>query len=66
MAPAPPVKRPGSESDPSVTHTYDYKGTYMVSLLVDYAGTYSFAGPGGTGTESLGNYVDRPGQARLT
>ena len=49
---------PGSESDPSVTHTYDYKGTYIVSLLVDYTGTFSYAGPGGTGTESLGNYVE--------
>ena len=49
---------PGSEFDPSVTHTYDYKGTYIVSLLVDYTGTFSYAGAGGTGTESLGNYVE--------
>ena len=49
---------PGSEFDPSVTHTYDYKGTYIVSLLVDYTGTFSYAGPGGTGTESLGNYLE--------
>ena len=48
---------PGGESSPSVTHTYTYKGTYIVTLSVDYSGTYSYAGPGGSGTESLGNYV---------
>ncbi len=48
---------PGGESSPSVTHTYTYKGTYIVTLSIDYSGTYSYAGPGGSGTESLGNYV---------
>jgi PKD domain len=50
----------GSESNPSVTHTYHYKGTYIVSLSIEYAGTYSYAGPGGAGTESLGEYL-QPG-----
>jgi hypothetical protein len=50
----------GSESYPAVTHTYHYKGTYIVSLSIDYSGTFFYNGPGGTGTESLGNYV-QPG-----
>jgi PKD domain len=50
----------GSESSPSVTHTYHHKGTYTVSLSIDYSGTYSYSGPDGTGTENLGNYL-QPG-----
>jgi hypothetical protein len=53
---------PGSGPDPSVAHTYHYKGTYIVSLSIVYSGTFSYAGPGGTGTESLGNYV-QPGMS---
>ena len=47
---------PGTETNPSATHTFRYKGTYMVTLSIDYAGTYSFAGPGGAGTATLGQY----------
>ena len=46
----------GTETDPSVTHTFHDKGTYVVTLSIEYAGTYSYAGPGGTGTASLGEY----------
>jgi PKD repeat protein len=46
----------GTEAGPSVTHTYVDKGTYTVILGVEYAGSYTFAGPGGTGTASLGVY----------
>lgn len=50
----------GSESYPAVTHTYHYKGTFIVGLSIEYSGTFFYDGPGGTGTESLGNYV-QPG-----
>ncbi len=46
----------GAETNPSVTHTFHDKGTYVVTLSIDYAGTYSYAGPGGTGTATLGEY----------
>ncbi len=48
----------GSSGDPSVAHTYRFKGTYIVNLSVVYAGTYSYSGPGGTGTAALGQYVE--------
>jgi PKD domain len=48
---------PGGPDDPSVTHTYHFKGTYIVNLSIAYAGTYSYSGPGGTGTAALGQYV---------
>ncbi|MGO9660229.1 MAG: PKD domain-containing protein [Acidimicrobiales bacterium] len=50
----------GGEGEPSVTHTYLEKGTYPVSLAVEYAGRYSFAGPAGTGSSSLGDYEQPP------
>ena len=46
----------GGEGAPSVTHTYLEKGTYIVDLAVEYAGSYSFAGPAGAGSASLGSY----------
>ncbi len=48
--------RAGALAGPSVTHTYVAKGTYTVALAVEYAGSYSFAGPGGAGSASLGVY----------
>jgi PKD repeat protein len=48
--------RAGGQAFPSVAHTYVDKGTYTVSLAVEYAGSYSFAGPGGSGAASLGVY----------
>ena len=51
---------PGAEGEPSVTHTYVEKGTYSVSLAVEYAGSYTFAGPAGTGSSSLGVYWQLP------
>ncbi len=53
---------PGDETSPSVTHTYHYKGTYIVTLSIEYAGTFTYAGPGGTGTEGLGDY-EQPGRS---
>jgi PKD domain len=50
----------GDETSPSVTHTYHFKGTYIVTLSIEYAGTFSYAGPGGTGTVGLGGY-EQPG-----
>jgi hypothetical protein len=46
----------GSEGEPSVAHTYTEKGTYTVGLAVQYAGSYTFDGPAGTGSASLGTY----------
>jgi len=51
---------PGAEGEPSVTHTYVEKGTYSVSLAVEYAGSYTFVGPAGTGSSSLGVYWQPP------
>jgi PKD domain len=51
---------PGDETNPSVTHTYHYKGTYIVTLSIEYAGTFSYAGFGSIGTEALGDY-EQPG-----
>ncbi len=48
--------RAGAQAEPSVVHTYVGKGTYTVSLVVEYAGSYSFAGPAGAGSASLGVY----------
>ena len=47
----------GSPGSPSVTHTYHFKGTYIVNLSIAYTGTYFYSGPGGTGTAALGEYV---------
>jgi hypothetical protein len=47
----------GSPGDPSITHTYHFKGTYIVNLSIAYTGTYFYSGPGGTGTAALGEYV---------
>ncbi len=46
----------GGVAAPSVTHTYLEKGTYSVGVAVEYAGSYSFAGPAGAGSASLGSY----------
>jgi len=48
--------RAGDEDEPSVAHTYLEKGRYTVGLAVQYAGTYSFAGPAGAGSSPLGLY----------
>ncbi|HTW06898.1 MAG TPA: PKD domain-containing protein, partial [Acidimicrobiales bacterium] len=53
---------PGDEADPSATHTYHFKGTYIVTLAIEYAGTFTYAGPGGTGTDGLGDY-EQPGSS---
>lgn len=50
----------GGAGTPSVTHTYLEKGTYSVDLAVEYAGSYSFAGPAGAGSASLGSYWQPP------
>lgn len=50
----------GGPDNPSVTNTYHYKGTYTVTLSVEYAGAFSYAGFGVAGTESLGDY-EQPG-----
>ncbi len=47
---------PGDASDPSVIHTYHYQGTYIVTLSVIYAGTYSYSARGWSGTVALGQY----------
>jgi PKD domain len=47
----------GSAGDPSVAHTYHFKGTYIVNLSIAYTGTYTYSGPGGTGAAALGQYV---------
>ena len=46
----------GSASAPAVVHTYHYKGTYTVGLSVEYEGSYTFAGEGGSVSEPLGTY----------
>ncbi len=53
-------KTAGSASAPAVTHTYSNAGTYKVSVLVEYTGTFNYAGPGGSGTQSLGDYESGP------
>ena len=58
--------RAGGEGAPSVTHTYVEKGTYSVGLAVEYAGSYSFAGPAGSGSASLGSYWQAPVSASYT
>ena len=56
----------GSPTVPSATHTYTRPGSYEVSVSVEYTGSFSFAGPGGSGTEPLGDYSSRPFQAMYT
>jgi hypothetical protein len=46
----------GSESAPSVVHTYHSKGSYTVGLSVEYEGSYTFAGEDGSVSEPLGTY----------
>jgi hypothetical protein len=41
-------------SDASATHTYVDMGTFSVGVVIAWVGAYTFAGPGGTGTEALG------------
>ena len=53
-------KTAGSASVPAVSHTYGEAGTYQVSVLVEYTGTFNYAGPGGSGTQSLGDYESGP------
>ena len=53
-------KTAGSASVPAVTHIYGEAGTYKVSVLVEYTGTFNYAGPGGSGTQSLGDYESGP------
>lgn len=36
----------GSQSDPSVTHTYVTKASYQVEVIIAWAGQYTFAGNG--------------------
>jgi len=50
----------GNAASPSITHTYHYKGTYVVTVSIVYGGTFSYAGPGGSGTAGLGQY-EQPG-----
>jgi PKD domain len=53
----------GSQSDPSVTHTYVTKGSYQVEVIVAWAGQYTFAGNGVPAeTVDLGT-VDGPAAA---
>jgi PKD domain len=55
------VPSAGSASDPSVGHTYTEAGTYDVSLVIEYAGSFNFVGPtGNTGTEPLSPYYSAP------
>ena len=56
----------GSPTVPSATHTYTRPGSYEVSVSVEYTGSFSFAGPGGSGTEPLGDYYSQPFQATYT
>ncbi len=56
----------GSPTSPSVTHTYTQAGSYEVSVSVEYTGSFSYAGPGGSGTEPLGTYYSQPFQATYT
>lgn len=39
--------RPGSESDPAVTYTYETKGGYVVEMTVTYDGAFTVTGPYG-------------------
>ena len=50
----------GGPGDPSVVHTYSQKGTYGVGVAVEYSGSFTFAGPGGTGSTALGDYWQPP------
>jgi hypothetical protein len=43
-----------------VVHTYSQKGTYGVGVAVEYSGSFTFAGPGGTGSTALGDYWQPP------
>lgn len=54
------VTTAGTASDPSVEHTYAEAGTYDVSVVVEYTGSFNFVGPtGNAGTEPLSPYYSR-------
>ena len=53
----------GSPDDPSVTHIYHFKGTYIVNLSIAYTGTYSYSARAAPGTAALGQYVQPAGSS---
>jgi hypothetical protein len=57
----------GTATDPSVEHTYFEAGTYDVSVIIEYTGSFSYAGPNGSaGTEALTPYYSAPFVASYT
>lgn len=44
----------GSPARPAVQHPYTVRGAHRITLTVDWTGSYTFAGPAGSATESLG------------
>jgi hypothetical protein len=46
----------GDETNPSATHTYLAKGSYYVTLVIEYGGSYTISGYGASISNPLGPY----------
>ena len=51
---------PGSEAEPSVTHTYVTKGAYDVEVIIGWSGQYTFTGHGQPAETVVLGTVDGP------